>query len=125
MWIILFANVFFFFSFVAHQNKIKMKKFVTLLVATVLSVSLYATDCKNEPTNNCKLETEILEGYFCGTGTSTISGACWSATCTVTACGDFEDQTTANLFAGLVAKRKIKEMATVLTYLEENYPCEG
>lgn len=122
MWIILFANVF-FFSFVVHQNKIK--KIVTLLVATVLSVSLYATDCKNEPTNNCKLETEILEDYFCGTGTSTISGACWSATCTVIACGDFADQATANIVATLAAKRKVKEFVTVLLYLEENYPCEG
>ncbi len=98
---------------------------VLLLAATLISVSLFATECKNSLTNETGLlKTETVEGYFCGTGSLTLSGECWSATYTVTVCGDYESEAEATIIAKLTARKKQKELVAILTYLEENYHCE-
>lgn len=97
------------------------------LVATMLFSSLYAADCKKsvitEPIADGTESIIVPDDYYCGTGTYTVTGTCWSATAEVTVCGDFEGQAEANIVAGLAARQE-RILLTAMTLLfDALLPC--
>lgn len=62
--------------------------------------------------------------YFCGTGSISAESSCWSATYTVTVCGEYDSQAVANIHASLLAGTKRELMISLVEILNELDPCE-
>jgi len=97
------------------------------LVATMLFSSLYAADCKSTnvviPTTELNNNSTQPEGYYCGTGSYTVSGECWETTSEVTICDDFESQFEANIVASLTAKKDKNLLIAMTLLMDAMFPC--
>lgn len=72
-----------------------------------------------------KIDSKLTtaKDYYCGTGSTTVNSDCWSASYSVTVCGDFAGQAEATVAASLAADQKRRSLIALVQILNELDPC--